>query len=707
LRSASARQERRASNLSLTHFSGGLYDHRGKVLRQRDHTCLVWLPNDQKPIPKCRGFGIRRVHNGSQDYLHGFVGFSDKDTLDPANPWKFPVQRYMWWDYGVKPGDTVQYSIVPVVGTAADLTLDTELASDLTPEMKIRGQATQNISCYFNKGIVAAQWVSYALDKEPKGGKISQLVADPGDPLRRALSGLLRPQILSLLQDAKDNNGKIFAALYELNDTELIDGLTALGNNCNLILANGAFKPPTNDENASIRAQLKGKIRVFDRLVKTPHFGHNKFVVFCDSAGQPHTVLTGSTNWTSSGLCTQANNSVIIQDSGVAQDYLDARNRIHAAGDAYPTSLAAANSVAKTYTVDGGKVTPWFAPTQNGQDLDYARKLINAAKEGILFLFFNPGVFQPKDTPEKWTLLQNILNRHHEENNAYYDPHLYTKGVVNQEIPWLTEDKAPRAKGTKPPSGSMDPSAPTQPVALYSSGIVPPQRLGNDVLVPANIKTQFSAWEKELLGASMVNIHSKVIVIDPFGENPVVMTGSHNLGFKASSENDDNLIIFEGNAPLAAAYAINIIAIFQTYRWNSYAQAHQANPNDPTTWHGSVDNDTWQTGYLQGDELSELKFWLGDEPAEATQVAAAGAGASSEPAGGSHSSMAPGPGHSVNRQCHHGQHYQCSVEVARRPVRRGLVFDLGASGYSFTQAPQCLLAGDQNSVIQPSAAAQH
>ena len=68
-------------------------------------------------------------------------------------------------------------------------------------------------------------------------------------------------------------------------------------------------------------------------------------------------------------------------------------------------------------------------------------------------------------------------------------------------------------------------------------------------MVPHNIKSQFHTWEQELLGASMVNIHSKVIVIDPFGQHPVLMTGSHNLGYKASTENDDNLVIIEGNAP--------------------------------------------------------------------------------------------------------------------------------------------------------------
>lgn len=125
-----------------------------------------------------------------------------------------------------------------------------------------------------------------------------------------------------------------------------------------------------------------------------------------------------------------------------------------------------------------------------------------------------------------------------------------------------------------------------------------------------SLKDQFHDWEKELLGASMVNIHSKVIVLDPFGENPVVMTGSHNLGFKASSENDDNLAIVQGNAPLAAAYAINIVAILQTYRWNSYVEAHRADPN---VWHGLIDNDQWQGGYLTGDALKEIKFWLGSK----------------------------------------------------------------------------------------------
>ena len=62
--------------------------------------------------------------------------------------------------------------------------------------MTISGQTTRNISAYFNKGIVSAQWVSRDLAALGKNPKIADLIAKPGKPLRNALSGLLRPQLL-------------------------------------------------------------------------------------------------------------------------------------------------------------------------------------------------------------------------------------------------------------------------------------------------------------------------------------------------------------------------------------------------------------------------------------------------------------------------------------------------------------------------------
>jgi phosphatidylserine/phosphatidylglycerophosphate/cardiolipin synthase-like enzyme len=600
-----------------------------KVYDNGDHTCLVWLPDDAKPIANCRGFTIHRLLKPDatqpvqESYLHGFVGFSDADKLDPNATWKFPLQRFLWWDYLVQPGNVVQYSVVPVVGPDQNhLSLSTANASAQTPPMTISGQASASISAYFNKGIVSAQWVSRALAALGKKPNLATLIGTVNNPLRNALSGLLRQQLLALLDEVKANNGEIYAALYELNDPELIPRLEALGQKCHLILANGAFKPPTNDENAKVRAQLHGKIDLHDRKVSQGHFAHNKFVVACDSAGKPQRVLSGSTNWTVTGLCTQANNGIIVNNADLGAYFINEWNLLKAAGNAYPPSLMQANSTSKSFPVDGGTITQWFAPTSAGQDLDYARKLIDGAQQGILFLFFNPGVFEPDDKPEMWTLLQNILARHQQGPN--YDPALYIHGVVNQEIAGLTTE------GTGKPSRQKA-ADPTQaaPVKLYANGNTAPLPVPYESVVPAAIKNAFHDWFTEVMNQG-VHVHSKVIVIDPFGKNPVVMTGSHNLGHKASTANDDNLMIVEGNAPLAAAYAANIIAIYQTYRWNTYVDAHA---KDPTVWHGLVDNDTWQDSYLAptSPDLVEIKFWLGEG---ATAPAAAGQPVPAPPPGG-------------------------------------------------------------------------
>lgn len=592
-----------------------------KVYDNGDHTCLIWCPEDENSIAQCRGFGIKRILNGSTTYLHGFTGFTDdsspisSDTV-PDNCIKFPIQRFLWWDYLVKPGDKVQYSVIPVTGPDRNhLALDNAQASPLTDLMTITPQCSPHMTAYFTKGIIAAQWVSRALAQEPKGQALKDLVAKPGDPLRNALSGLARPAVLDLLAKAKSAGGPIYAALYELNDPELIQALVSLGQNCNLILANGAFKPPANDENAAVRQQIKGKVSLTNRMVSKGHFGHNKFVVFCDPQGKAQSVLSGSLNWTSTGLCTQANNSIVIEDDQVAGDYLEYWQRIKQAGNGYPASYIQANSSANTYTVDGCKVTPWCVPTKNAQDLDFARGLINSAKQGILFLFFNPGVFEPANQPEKWTLLQNIMSRRTNSN-------LYIRGVVNQEIPNLTEVGGGKTAGKAKAPPPVDPAA-ASPVSLIDNQTIQP--LSHDVIVPAAIKQQFHEFQAEKLGASLVNVHSKVVVLDPFGANPVVITGSHNLGYRASSANDDNMVVIQGNAALAAAYAVNIIAIFDTYRWNSYVQQRTS---DPKVWHGPVDNDGWQDSYLTGQSLAELDFWLGRSGTPPARAPAAPAKAS-------------------------------------------------------------------------------
>jgi phosphatidylserine/phosphatidylglycerophosphate/cardiolipin synthase-like enzyme len=117
----------------------------------------------------------------------------------------------------------------------------------------------------------------------------------------------------------------------------------------------------------------------------------------------------------------------------------------------------------------------------------------------------------------------------------------------------------------------------------------------------------------------MVMVHSKCIVVDPFGPKPCVMTGSHNMGPKASGKNDDNLVIIDGQPKLAEAYAVYIMGVYNQYRWRYYQRQAEQGQTATTgaaagaapTWAGLVNDDTWQNRYFSpGSEQRELAFWL-------------------------------------------------------------------------------------------------
>ena len=51
--------------------------------------------------------------------------------------------------------------------------------------------------------------------------------------------------------------------------------------------------------------------------------------------------------------------------------------------------------------------------------------------------------------------------------------------------------------------------------------------------------------------------------------NCTVIFGSHNLGYKASYANDENLVIVRGNRALAEAYAVHVIDVWEHYRFRA------------------------------------------------------------------------------------------------------------------------------------------
>jgi phosphatidylserine/phosphatidylglycerophosphate/cardiolipin synthase-like enzyme len=151
-------------------------------------------------------------------------------------------------------------------------------------------------------------------------------VEDQQSVIREYLYGDVLSFLRRLIDKAINQGGKVYLALYELDDEELVDLLIANKNSLDIILSNSSAPPGTHEwdsRNASARARLReARVKVQNRLFNNRHIGHNKFAVYVDGSGKPTAVMTGSTNWTSFGLCAQTNNSVILENPDIAGAYL-------------------------------------------------------------------------------------------------------------------------------------------------------------------------------------------------------------------------------------------------------------------------------------------------------------------------------------------------------------------------------------------------
>ncbi|HEX8246290.1 MAG TPA: phospholipase D-like domain-containing protein, partial [Longimicrobium sp.] len=244
------------------------------------------------------------------------------------------------------------------------------------------------------------------------------------------------------------------------------------------------------------------------------------------------------------------------------------------AASKFPKDFVVTNSTPKPVGDDvPGTVRSvvWFTRTNKGVDLDALREEVERAREGILFLMFMPGATG---------LFSNVAARSSE-------PNLYVRGVVSEL-----------------PHGRGDESA--VDVNLIDGGEHLPVHL--DIIQPEGVKQPFANFAAEVTrkqflgGVGHAIIHSKVVVIDPFSADPVVITGSHNFSASASSKNDENFIIVRGDHELAEAYAVNIFGAYAHYRWRAFLS------KEKKPFNGLQDNDAWMAPRLAASRR-DLRFW--------------------------------------------------------------------------------------------------
>ncbi|MDE2402136.1 MAG: hypothetical protein KGL90_10765 [Burkholderiales bacterium] len=561
-------------------------------------------------LPDCMGFAVYRIDAaGNETVLPSmavFPGFKRKPGQTTAD---FPVQKFYWKDpyarlVANKTGSRkFRYKVVPLAGKPGSLK-PMAVGFAVSNEVEITPHLSDSLAAYFNRGIISTQHVSDALGADkPSKGKLLKRVANEADSLRADLAGDMIQALTGFVAEAQAG-GDLYCALYELGDDQLINALAGLKSRLHVVLSN----PKASDEqsqsgetdgNVTSRQTLKDAgAEVVDRMLPSNQIGHNKFAVLVQKK-KPVAVLFGSTNWTATGLCTQTNNTIIWRDADLAGRYLDYWKKL--SGDTADAAddpkalqgkdLRSWDAKSKAFKLDGdATVTSWFSPNTPAlrkskpanetrpPDMDEVATLMLGAKQAILFLAFYPG------TP-------SLANWAAEAQKA--NKNLFVRGCVTN--PSAAEGFAYELKGMVPPKKQKgDPPGPQDPRVIAADAL--------DKVVP-------DGWKKEILNAGFAVTHDKIIVIDPFSDDCVVVTGSHNLGYKASFNNDENLVIVKGQRALAEAYATHVLDIYDHFSWRWMVQ------RDGTKADASlkIKSDEWQSRYYNDDgsiKNAQLRFWL-------------------------------------------------------------------------------------------------
>lgn len=561
----------------------------------------LWWTHPGK-IPDCLGFSIHRLVDGKPPApLPATVGFdkASTDSLDKRkhNTDYLPIQSYQWKDLFVPEETDVSYEIFPVTGTPGQKL--TEI-----PGFRLRAgpiRATDKLGKHrvvFNRGIISTQALVKKLrlldGHAPSENALREHIGEIGDPIRAGLAGEAIETLTSLLDRARLNGGKCFLALYELTDEELIRAIEKNKSRLELILSNADGSKKVDGKqvkvydktNAATRERLADSLgaRFHDRLLaKGNYIGHNKFVVYVDASGKPTAVLTGSTNWTPSGLCAQSNNMLVLEDRKIAERYLDYWHRLLKDDADQGKEFRDDNAKPPPKLAVGGgsgsgTVRIWYSPNTKQRtkpkspatpvDMEEVFDAIGAARHGVLFLLFSPG------TP-------SILTRIAEESKSRKSAgeEFFVRGAVSDAA--MSKQVATR---------------------VYNDSVL---KAPNSLITGiAGIRDQFSFWERELEKLGHAVIHDKVLVVDPLSDKCVVVTGSHNLGFKASYSNDENMCIIRGNRAIAEAYTAHVLDIVNHYNWRYKLAQAKKDGRTEVAFKDLDESDKWQNKYFRNNFLA-------------------------------------------------------------------------------------------------------
>ena len=495
------------------------------------------------------GFAIERseLKNGKvveQYYLRGIKRFKSKDQGLPAGTpvptSEHPVQSFQWGDYTAKHDSEYEYKITPVYGKPKLLELDepssTTVKISTEPEQGQgkRGETVHDV--YFNRGVAGSQ--AYAL----KFGKTKPDETQPDSEQMKWLSRGLFEALIAFIglaagEDASEY--KLRAMLYEFHylpvGQAFADARKA-GADVQIRYEDQSYAEVNEEMIASARITGISK-------PQTPRAGvrHNKFIVLIKKE-KPVAVWTGSTNISAGGIFGHSNVGHVIWNDKLAELYLNFWERLAEA------------EVARAELVDANlQVEPTPAPQSA------------PPKDRMLTLFC------PRDNPKKLETL-----------NWYADLIGSAQRILCMTFAFNLDKVF--ATVLERPSKTLQ-------YAVFDKNLKKDvedeiEHVGNTVIA-AGSKLGPDDMEN-FVGESLTGfnknqyIHDKFMLVDPLGEDPVVVTGTANFSAASQSANDENMLVIRGNTRVSDIYFGEFMRIFDhLYSRYIVAKIKAAETDDP------------------------------------------------------------------------------------------------------------------------------
>ncbi len=548
-------------------------------------THVVFLGMDLRANLKkgFRGFAIKREDHsdGEQVWLRGLKTF-EKTEPHPApgetfSTFNHPIQGFQWADYSAKPSVVYTYTVVCMYGDPASLESRREVEITVTTEAETSGTH----SVFFNRGSVASQeYARKFLNQKP---------SDSGTGAYEWLSRGLLEALIAFIGRAKAGNS-LHGAMYEFqygvtNAFQYDDVLVALKKAKQLgvkveILYDDVEQHDKNGkplgpwelnraavDTADIDSFCKG--RAHAKLM------HNKFFVL--SKGNKNiAVWTGSTNLTENGIFGHSNLGHIVEDETVADSFMSYWNRLKDDPDidaAYRNANMTASPVpAKLET----GTTAIFSPRGTKLDaLDFYSQVAGDAKNA-LFMTFAFGmhekfkeVFRKEDKILRMALMEK----------AYSSPAV--KERDEKDI---------------------------QKIRNRANVVV---SIGNRIVTNA-----FDRWVAErdriIPHLHVYWIHTKYMLVDPLGSNPIVISGSANFSKASTDTNDENMLIIKGDKRIADIYFGEYNRLFSHYSFRESVKRamEKEKLGKPQNWTPNylATKDDWMDDYYNKTNDKTARF---------------------------------------------------------------------------------------------------